>query len=156
MEYLKIGGYILLGVVLLSEVPLIVLKKLTKKSPLKMDDVLVRPLVKSMRMLAITVGVLYAASLFGLSFGPLWGLVGGVGLGLGIALKEGIFGDLAALLSLVLGRKFDIGDTIEVGGEKGRVVAVSLSCVTLESTSEEHIYIPLKKVNGSVIIKEIP
>ena len=146
---------VLIGTLTLTGVAKHSLKKLASRTPSKLDDTLVPILMKWLRSLAVLSAGLILAHLLGVSLGPVWGIASGLTLGLALALKDSVLGDAAGLLTLVLGRKFDLDDVIQVGKEKGRVIGVNLSGVVLETASEEHVYIPLKKVNSSVVIKEI-
>ena len=127
--------------------------RLTAKTKTKIDDSVTPKLVGLIHFLLIACFLVFVAAVLGANVGPLVAGAGVAGLGIALALKDGILGDLVCILSIYLGRKFDIGDTIEVSGVKGVIKELTLSDLVIETVDEESVYVPLKKVTGGIIKK---
>jgi small conductance mechanosensitive channel len=113
-------------------------------------DVTLRQFVASTARLAIIVlFAVVALSKLGISIAPLLAAIGGVTLGVGMAL-QGPVSNYGAGLSLILSRPFKVGDTIEVQGCAGVVNDISLAATRLQAEDGEVIVIPNKRIVGEI------
>lgn len=87
------------------------------------------------------VGVQVTALVAGLS---LAGVAGGFAL-------QGVLGNVAAGLSIMLSRPFRIGDYIEIGNAKGQVESMDLSMTVLRTLEDARVLIPNRKIVGEII-----
>ena len=101
--------------------------------------------VKLVFILIIVLLVLQILGLQGIA-AAIWGTAGIGAFIIGFALKD-IFEHFLAGFLLAFNRPFRIGDTVELDGEKGTVVALNMRNTHIKSFDGQDIYIP----NGNII-----
>jgi small conductance mechanosensitive channel len=109
------------------------------------DDMLKSFFGSLVRYLVLTVTVLAVLSQFGIQTTSLIAVLGAAGLAVGLAL-QGTLSNLAAGVMLLIFRPFRIGHKVQVGGNTGTVVELSLFWTELVSEDKIQIIVP----NGSV------
>ncbi len=113
-------------------------------------DVTLRQFIASASRLSIVLlFAVVAMSKLGISMAPLLAAIGGITLGVGMAL-QGPVSNYGAGLSLILSRPFKVGDTIEVQGCAGVVKEISLAATCLQAEDGEMIVIPNKRIVGEI------
>jgi small conductance mechanosensitive channel len=80
-------------------------------------------------------------------------LVAGLGIaGAGIALAmQGVLGNVAAGLTILLTRPFRVGDYISIVGEEGLVQDITLFSTTLQHADLSRVVIPNRKIVGEIL-----
>jgi small conductance mechanosensitive channel len=80
-------------------------------------------------------------------------LIAGLGIaGAGIALAmQGVLGNLAAGLTIIFTRPFQIGEYISIVGEEGEVVEISLFSTVLTHPDRSRVVLPNRKIVGEVL-----
>jgi small conductance mechanosensitive channel len=80
-------------------------------------------------------------------------LIAGLGIaGAGIALAmQGVLGNLAAGLTIIFTRPFQVGEYISILGEEGEVVDISLFSTVLTHPDRSRVVIPNRKIVGEVL-----
>ena len=106
--------------------------------------------VRVLRMVVMLFAVVVALDKFGFQIAPLVAGIGGVGLGIGIAL-QGVIGNLVAGLSIILTKPFRVGEFIQVVGVQGEVSAIELFSTTLRHSDRSRIVIPNGKLVGEIL-----
>jgi len=101
--------------------------------------------------LVIFVGLMIALSQLGLSLGPLLTGLGIAGFIVGFALQDSL-SNFASGLMILFYRPFDVNDTIEAAGVRGRVSHMSLVNTTILTFDNQRLIIPNNKVWQDVII----
>ena len=101
----------------------------------------------------VVVGFVLVISLgnFGISIAPLIALAGAAALGATLAI-QGPLSNYGAGLSIILSRRFVVGNTITVGNVSGVVEEVSLAATILVGEDGEKITVPNKEIVGEVIV----
>ncbi|GAB4372664.1 MAG: mechanosensitive ion channel [Calditrichia bacterium] len=110
-----------------------------------------RLIAGSVNTLIIIVGSISALGTLGVNITALVASLGLTGFALGLALKDAI-SNLIAGLMIVIYAPFDIDDTIEVAGIRGRVADINLRYVTLR-TESDFVLIPNSNFLTSIIKK---
>jgi MscS family membrane protein len=111
------------------------------------DDILVPLLRKTLKVLALAMGIVNLAPLMGIEIGPLLGAIGIGGLGFAFAAQntiENIFGSI----TVVLDKPFAVGDWVVIEGTEGTVEQVGL-----RSTRIRTFYDSLVTVPNSILVK---
>ena len=101
------------------------LHKKAERTASRFDDLLVPLLTKSLKALAVCVGILMFADVFDL---PLTGLMGSLGIGgaaLALASKDAL-GNFFGSITVLADRPFEIGDWVIMSGVEGSVEAVGI------------------------------
>ncbi len=80
-------------------------------------------------------------------------LIAGLGIaGAGIALAmQGVLGNLAAGLTIIFTRPFNVGEYISIVGEEGEVVDITLFSTVLSHPDRSRVVIPNRKIVGEVL-----
>jgi small conductance mechanosensitive channel len=80
-------------------------------------------------------------------------LIAGLGIaGAGIALAmQGVLGNLAAGLTIIFTRPFQVGEYISIAGEEGEVVDISLFSTVLSHPDRSRVVIPNRKIVGEIL-----
>ncbi len=99
----------------------------------------------------IFIGIMIALSQLGLSLGPLLTGLGIAGFIVGFALQDSL-SNFASGLMILFYRPFDVGDTIEAGGARGRVNNMTLVNTTILTFDNQRLVIPNNKIWQDVII----
>jgi len=103
------------------------------------------------RNIVIGIGVLIALSQLGITLGPLLAGLGIAGFIVGFALQDSL-SNFASGMMILFYRPFDVGDTIETGGLRGKVNNMSLVNTTIRTFDNQSMIIPNNKVWQDVII----
>lgn len=110
-----------------------------------------RLIANSIGTVVVGAGVISALGTLGVNVMALVAGLGLTGFALGLALKDAISNFVAGLM-IVIYSPFNLEDTIELGGVKGRVVDINLRYVTLQ-TEAEVVLIPNSNFLTSAIRK---
>lgn len=110
-----------------------------------------RLIAGSINTLIVGAGAISALGTLGVNITALVAGLGLTGFALGLALKDAI-SNLVGGLMIVVYAPFDLEDTIDLGGTKGKVVDINLRYVTLR-TESELVLIPNGNFITSVIRK---
>lgn len=97
-----------------------------------------RLISNSQRAVMIFIGAVLALSKLGFDVSALVAGLGLTGFALGFALKDAI-SNLVAGIMIVLYRPVELGETIEVAGEKGEVVDINLRYITISNEGVTHL-----------------
>ena len=131
----------------------LVLKRIGKRKSLQANRVY-RLMAGSINTIITGAGVITALGTLGVNITALVAGLGLTGFALGLALKDAI-SNLVAGLMIIVYTPFDLHDTIELKGARGKVVDMNLRYVTLQ-TETEMVLIPNNEFVTSVIRKESP
>jgi small conductance mechanosensitive channel len=107
-------------------------------------------IVSTVRNLVFIFGILIAISQLGISLGPLLAGLGIAGFIIGFAL-QGSLSNFASGILILLYRPFDVGDTVEAGGVRGKVKNMSLVNTTFMTFDNQMLIVPNNKIWESVI-----
>jgi small conductance mechanosensitive channel len=114
-------------------------------------SVLLQTMVLSIsRNIIVILGVLIALSQVGISLGPLLTGLGIVGFIVGFALQDSL-SNFASGMMILFYRPFDVGDTIDAGGARGKVSSMSLVNTTIRTFDNQSLIIPNNKIWQDVI-----
>lgn len=120
----------------------------------RMDDpLLVRFIANLMAMVVIVMAVMLALNIVGLS-GVAVGMLSTAGVGafvIGFAFKD-IGENFLAGIVLAFSRPFRIGDTVELGGYEGKVVALNLRDTQMKTPDGKDIFIPNSNIVKNPVI----
>ena len=112
---------------------------------------LLREMVLSIsRNIVIILGVLIALSQIGISLAPLLTGLGIAGFIIGFALQDSL-SNFASGMMILFYRPFDIGDTIQAAGARGKVSHMSLVNTTIRTFDNQSLIIPNNKIWQDVI-----
>jgi small conductance mechanosensitive channel len=80
-------------------------------------------------------------------------LIAGLGIaGAGVALAmQGVLGNIAAGLTIMVTRPFKVGDYISIVGEQGAVEDITLFSTTLGHADQSKVVIPNRKIVGEIL-----
>ncbi len=109
-----------------------------------------RMIVLSVRNLVVLFGILIAISQLGVSLGPLLAGLGIAGFILGFALQDSL-ANFAAGMMILMYRPFDVGDTVEAGGIRGKVSHMSLVNTTFMTFDNQKLVVPNNLIWQTVI-----
>lgn len=119
-------------------------------SRLQISHLLRRMIVSTIRNLVFIFGILIAISQLGISLGPLLAGLGIAGFIIGFALQDSL-ANFASGIMILLNRPFDVGDTVEAGGVRGKVSHMSLVSTTFMTFDNQKLVVPNNMIWGSVI-----
>jgi small conductance mechanosensitive channel len=115
-------------------------------------DVTLRQFIAAaMRLIILIMFAVVALSQLGISITPLIAAIGGLAVGLSLAL-QGPVSNYGAGLIIILTRMYQIGDTITTQGCSGMVEDISLANTQLRAEDGELIVIPNKHIVGEIHI----
>jgi small conductance mechanosensitive channel len=109
-----------------------------------------RMIVSSIRNLVVLFGILIAISQLGVSLGPLLAGLGIVGFIIGFALQDSL-SNFASGMMILMYRPFDVGDTVEAGGVRGKVSHMSLVNTTFMTFDNQKLVVPNNLIWQTVI-----
>ena len=113
-------------------------------------DVTLRQFIAStLRIIILIMFGVVALSQLGISITPLIAAIGGLALGLSLAL-QGPVSNYGAGLVIILSRMYRIGDTITTQERSGLVEDISLAATQLRAEDGELIVIPNKHIVGEI------
>lgn len=125
----------------------IVLQLCEKK---KIDITLSKLLASFAKILVFIFALIIALGKFGITIAPFVAAIGAASFGVSMAI-QGPLSNYGAGLSIILGRPFVVGDTIQVCGQTGIVKEVTLSSTILTDEDGVKITIPNKHIVGEII-----
>jgi small conductance mechanosensitive channel len=123
-------------------------EKLCKKKDI--DVTLGGFLASIAKLLVIVFAIIIAMSKFGITIAPFIAMIGAAAFGATYAL-QGPLSNYGAGLSIILGRPFVVGDTINVAGVFGVVESVKLAHTDLITEDGVMITIPNKHIVGEIM-----
>jgi len=119
-------------------------------SRVQVSHLLRRMLLSTGRNLVILLGILIALSQIGISLGPLLAGLGIAGFIIGFAMQDALSNFASGMLILFY-RPFDVGDTVEAGGVRGKVRSMSLVNTTIMTFDNQAMVIPNNLIWSTVI-----
>jgi len=119
-------------------------------SRVQISHLLRRMLVSTGRNLVVMLGILIALAQVGISLGPLLAGLGIAGFIIGFAMQDALSNFASGMLILFY-RPFDVGDTVEAGGVRGKVRSMSLVNTTIMTFDNQALVVPNNLIWGSVI-----
>jgi small conductance mechanosensitive channel len=113
-------------------------------------DVTLRQFIAStVRIIVLIMFGVVALSQLGISITPLIAAIGGMAIGLSLAL-QGPVSNYGAGLVIILTRMYRVGDTITTQGCSGQVEDISLAATQLRAEDGELVVIPNKHIVGEI------
>lgn len=100
-------------------------------------------------LLKITV-LLIAASIVGIEFSALFGLLAAAGFAVGMAL-QGFLGNFASGITIVFFKPYKVGDWVQVAESFGEVKSIQIFNTILRTPGDKTLVIPNGKVTDSII-----
>ena len=94
--------------------------------------------------------IIFFFCLAGVGTGTLAAAFGGVGLAIGLGLKDNI-GNVASGIFILIFRPFRVGDYIQVASNQGTVTEISIMYTMLSTLGNQRIVIPNSSLTSSVI-----
>ena len=120
------------------------LDRLTLEPPVKLL------LLRVLRALVFALFLLIALQNLGIDLLPLVAGLGIAGAGIALAL-QGVLGNVAAGLTIIFTRPFNVGQYISIAGVEGEVEAVSLFSTKLRHSDRSMVVIPNRKIAGEIL-----
>jgi len=124
----------------------LVLRMLEKR---QVDTTLRQFIASAVRMVVIIMFAIMALQQAGISITPLIAAMGGLAVGLSLAI-QGPVSNYGAGLVIILTRMYKVGDTITTQGCTGLVEEISLAATHLRAEDGELIVIPNKHIVGEI------
>ncbi len=113
-------------------------------------DVTLRQFIAStVRLIVLVMFATVALSQLGISITPLIAAIGGIAVGLSLAL-QGPVSNYGAGLMIILTRMYRVGDTITTQGHAGQVEEITLASTLLRAEDGELVTIPNRHIVGEV------
>ena len=122
--------------------------KIFKKSTIEPSAI--NFLTEIIYFLAIIVVAMISLSVAGVSTTSLAAVLGGLGIGVGMGLKDNI-GNVASGVFILIFKPFQVGDYISVSGYEGNVRNIRVMYTQIETTARQMIIIPNLQINNSII-----
>ncbi len=94
--------------------------------------------------------VLIAASIVGIEFSALFGILAAAGFAIGMAL-QGFMGNFASGLTIIFFKPYKIGDWVSIADTFGRVEGIQIFSTTLTTPGEKTLIIPNGQVTDNII-----
>jgi len=116
----------------------------------KVDATLVPFLGNTAQWTVLTAAVISILGIFGIETSSFAAVLGATGLAIGLAF-QGSLSNVASGVMLLVFRPFQVGDVVQVGGITGKVNAIGLMTVNLDTPDNRRIILPNSKVFGSEI-----
>ena len=137
---------IIAGVLIARWISKLVLTVLTARDV----DVTLRQFIAStIRLLVVIMFSIIAVQQLGIDITPLIAAIGGLAVGLSLAL-QGPVSNYGAGLVIILTRMYRVGDTITIQGCTGQVEEISLAATEMRAEDGELITIPNKHILGEI------
>lgn len=129
------------------------ISRLLDRSLVKMEaDEILRSFLRNIAFAVLMVVVVIAAlQKVGVPTTSLLAMVGAVGLGIGLALKDSL-SNIASGLMLIVQRPFKAGDSVQVGGVEGVVEQVRIFTTRMRTYQNELIVLPNSEITTKPII----
>lgn len=103
-----------------------------------------------LKLLVIVIALLVALGNFGITIAPFVAGLGAAGFGLSFAF-QGPLSNYASGATLIFTKPFKIGDILEVAGNVGQVVNITLARTIMRTLDGTTIIIPNKKIIGEIM-----
>lgn len=117
---------------------------------LGLDETLRQLLVRMVRILVLGLFLIMALQNLGVQLLPLLAGLGVAGAGIALAM-QGVLGNLAAGLTIIFTRPFQVGEYISIAGEEGAVEDIKLFNTVLSHPDRSRIVIPNRKIVGEIL-----
>ncbi|OHE61723.1 MAG: mechanosensitive ion channel protein MscS, partial [Thiobacillus sp. GWE1_62_9] len=117
---------------------------------LHLDETLRLLLVRIVRILVLGLFLIMALQNLGVQLLPLLAGLGVAGAGIALAM-QGVLGNLAAGLTIIFTRPFQMGEYISIAGEEGVVEDIKLFNTVLSHPDRSRIVIPNRKIVGEIL-----
>ena len=114
------------------------------------DATLVPFVSRMVYYLTLTFVIVFVLARFGIETTSIIAVLGGAALAVGLAL-QGTLSNFAAGVMLLVFRPFEVGDFVDAGGTRGKVIEIGVFCTTLHSPDNVKIIIPNSSVYGAII-----
>lgn len=114
------------------------------------SDLLRDFMVNSARKATMLIGLVVALSMLEVNIGPFVAAIGAVGFVVGFAM-QGTLGNLAAGIMILLYRPYDLGNTVTIAGNTGKVESMSLVSTTIRTAENKSVVVPNSAIWGSAI-----
>jgi len=115
-------------------------------------DTTLKPLASSLtRYLILAITLMATLARFGVQTASLVALLGAAGLAIGLAL-QGTLSNVASGVMLLVLRPFEVGDYIEVGGQGGTVLEITLFTTQLSTPNNIFVSLPNSSVFNAAIV----
>ena len=103
------------------------------------------------RYIIVLLGIMGAASMFGIRWGDIQWLVAGVSVGLGFGLQE-IFANFVSGIILLFERPIRVGDTVTVNDVTGKVTRIRTRATTIQDLDRKELVVPNRDfVQGELV-----
>ncbi len=107
-------------------------------------------LAKLVRRVVLVIGFVVALTALEINTAPLLAAIGAAGFVVAFALQDSL-SNFASGIMILLYRPFDVGDVVETGGVSGKVTALNLVSVTINSFDNKTVLVPNNNVWNDVI-----
>lgn len=97
--------------------------------------------------------IIYCAKLAGISASAIVTVIGAVTLGIGLAL-QGMLGNIAAGVIILVTKPFRVGDTIFAQGQEGTVNRIDVFHTILTTSDNQRVAIPNGKLSNDIIVNK--
>ncbi len=101
----------------------------------------------------LSLGVVLALAIVGIDLPALTAFVGLITIALSLSLQD-IARSLLAGLYLLIERPFEVGDTVDVGGQQGVIEDVSMRTTILRNTNGDRVIVPNLVMFTSTIVQK--
>ena len=144
-----------LGAVLLLLASLFVAGRLARAveraaATANVDATLARFAGKLSRWAVMVLAIVMALGTFGITTTSFAAVLGAAGLAVGLAM-QGTLSHFASGVMLLIFRPFKVGDSVDVGGTRGKVFEIDLFFTILDTPDNRRFILPNGKVFGSVV-----
>lgn len=139
---------LVLGALLLSRRLARMVERACEKA--KIDATLSKFAGKLIRWAVIVLAVVMALGTFGIKTTSFAAILGAAGLAIGLAM-QGTLSHFASGVMLLIFRPFKVGDTVEIGGKRGKVDEIDLFFTTLDTPDNRRFILPNGQVFGHAI-----
>jgi small conductance mechanosensitive channel len=116
----------------------------------RLDATLFNFLGSLVRYTILAFMTLFVLNTFGIQTTSIVALIGAAGLAVGLAL-QGTLSNVAAGVMIIMFRPFKNGDFVEVAGQSGTVIEISLNFTEVSSIGNVQVIIPNSQIWGNVI-----
>lgn len=107
-------------------------------------------LVRILGAAVFLLALMMALQNLGVDLLPLFGGLGVVGVGLGLA-AQGVLGNLVAGLTILFSKPFRVGEWVAMIGVEGQVESIELLSTTLSHPDRSRIVVPNRKLVGEIM-----
>ncbi len=117
---------------------------------LELDEALRQFMVRMVRLLVLGLFLIMALQNLGVQLLPLIAGLGVAGAGVALAM-QGVLGNLAAGLTIIFTRPFQVGEYISIVGEEGEVAEIKLFNTVLSHPDRSRVVIPNRRIVGEIL-----